>query len=241
MECRQPPPLSDEEINAALDGVASADVTDHLAGCSHCRARLAQAQEFEYHLGAALHRWDCPSSQQLGEYHLGLLGGAADRAIAAHLRVCARCTQEVEELRLFLGDDAARAVTPAPAAERPWQSRTPLQTVIARLLPSRPSTAVRGAGRAPMVAQSPLATVVLDPVTQGTQETMLVGQIADDQNDQDRWTGALVAAYRQGAFVGVAVVDDLGSFTCGPLPSGVLDIHITSETGPSIRVNDVPV
>lgn len=246
MTCSHPPPLSDEDINMALDGVAPEHIMVHLADCTSCAARLAEAQRFEQQLRAPLHRWDCPTPERLGVYHLGLLGGVEERAIMKHLLLCVRCAEEVEVLRTFLTGDAVPQPTaePVTVAERSWEPRTRLATLVARLVPTRSGfggMAVRGGGHTPLIAQSDVATIVLDPVSQGPSETMLVGQIADDQDDQDRWTGALVSAYQKGLFVGAAVVDDLGSFTCGPLPSGNLHIHITSETGPSIHIEDVPV
>ncbi len=244
MSCSNPPPVSDEDINLALDGVASEEVMAHLAMCDGCMARLTEAQRFEQGVRAPLYRWDCPTPEELGVYHLGFLSGSQERAVTKHLTVCVRCADEVEVLRTFLvGDTAPQPQTEsATIAERGWQPRTQLATLVARIMPSRPGFgAVRGGGHAPLVAHSPVATIVLDPVEQGPTETMLVGQIADDEDDQDRWTGALVAAYLKGAFVGAAVVDDLGSFTCGPLPSGNLQIHITSETGPAIQIEDVAI
>jgi hypothetical protein len=244
MTCSTPPLLSDEDINMALDGVASPEIMVHLAQCTECASRLAAEQRFEQQLRAPLNRWDCPDPEELGVYHLGLLGGPEERTIMKHLTVCMRCAEEIEVLRAFLADDAVQQPKSESTSASGWQPRTQLRSLVVRLIPTRPgfgAAAVRGGGRAPMVAQSAVATIVLDPVEQGPAETMLVGQIADDEDDQDRWTGALVSAYREGLFVGAAVVDDLGSFTCGPLPSGSLHIHITSETGPSIKIEDVPI
>ncbi len=241
MACYHPPPLSDEEINLALDSVAPDDVNGHLAACAECSARLDDLRRFEQHARGALYRWDCPAPEQLGVYHMGLLTGTEERAIARHLTLCVRCADEVEVLRSFLAGDTAPQPQVVPDDAPPWQVRTPLSTMVARIAPRLGWGAVRGGGQAPTIAQSDVATIILDPIPQAPTETMLVGQIADDQDDQDRWTGALVAAYLKGAFVGAAVVDDLGSFTCGPLPEGIVDIFITSETGPTIQIPGVAI
>src|SRR4051812_31148696 len=81
------PPLSDDMLYAALDGVAPAEVLAHLETCAPCAARLEQARAFDHRLSDTLYRWDCPPSLELSNYHFGLLTTAQERAIASHLRV----------------------------------------------------------------------------------------------------------------------------------------------------------
>ena len=71
MECSSPPPLTDDQLSAALDQTAVPDVIDHLASCASCAERLAAAQQAEQSLRSALYRWDCPAPQTLADYHLG--------------------------------------------------------------------------------------------------------------------------------------------------------------------------
>ena len=71
MECSSPPPLTDDQLSAALEQNAAPDVIDHLASCASCAARLDAAQQAEQSLRSALYRWDCPAPQTLAEYHVG--------------------------------------------------------------------------------------------------------------------------------------------------------------------------
>src|SRR3712207_3339421 len=100
MQCSSPPPLNDDQINAALDGDADPTVQAHLAECAGCAGRLAAARQFERQVRARLYRWDCPPPQQLADYHFGRVPPDDDRAIRRHLERCALCAAEVEDLRL---------------------------------------------------------------------------------------------------------------------------------------------
>ena len=91
MQCRFPPPLTEDQISAAIDGEVEPGVLQHLSQCTSCMSRLEQARRFEQALRARLYRWDCPPVQQLGDYHLGLLSQAGADAIARHLGQCERC------------------------------------------------------------------------------------------------------------------------------------------------------
>src|SRR6059058_694021 len=99
MPCSFPPPLTDDQFTAALDGEVSLPVQQHLAMCPGCAARLTQARQVEQMLKSKLRRWDCPTSQQIGHYHLGLTSQTEARSIAEHLSQCVACQAELSELQ----------------------------------------------------------------------------------------------------------------------------------------------
>src|SRR5437868_700705 len=101
-ECRFSSPLTEDELEAALDGVADSSIEQHLQACPYCAARLAEIERFENALTGALYRWDCPSTQELGEYHLRLLSDERQTAITDHLKACLRCRDEFAEIRRFV-------------------------------------------------------------------------------------------------------------------------------------------
>ncbi len=233
--CDNPPPLSDEAISAALDGEAPAQVLAHLEHCGGCTARLEQAQRFERVLAGTLHRWDCPPSAQLGDYHLGLLTPSEQRAITAHLRLCRRCSTELEELRTFLNEDIPAA---EPRSQKPRSPRR-LDALVARLLPAGPGLqleGVRGAGDDILIAQSSAATIVLDPQPAEHESVRVVGQVMDEVGEQHRWSGALVEARQAGVLVATAFVDDLGVFSFGPIATGITELRVTAAAGPALFV-----
>ncbi len=240
MACSNPPPLSDEDISTILDGEGTPELRAHLQQCGDCAARFDQAQRFDQALASRLHRWDCPPAQELGDYHLGFTTQARERAIGAHLELCARCTAEVEELRVFLQADL-QAPAPAPVPRQTPPSHPP-RTIFARLMPRSPSLAwgaLRGADDGPLIAESPAATIVLETRQAPPQGVRISGQIADDQAKQERWDGALVEVRQQDQLVAVTFVDDLGGFTTAPVTPTTTQLHIAARDGTLIVVEQI--
>jgi hypothetical protein len=245
MDCSTPPPLTEDQISAALDGEADLAVQERLRGCASCAARLARARLAELTLAGRLHRWDCPSAQQLADYHIGLAEHEAARAISQHLAECASCAAEIEQLRRWLAADEA----PQPHASAPASSpqpRVPAPThaprrrtgeQIARLLPRQPALALRGAGTAPLMAEADGVTILLDAQPAPGGQVRLIGQLLAD--DQDAWAGALVELRQAGALLAMAVLDDLGGWDCGPLPSGATELRIARADGRAVVVPQV--
>lgn len=245
MPCQNPPPLGDEAISEALDGTASPQTLAHLQHCPACSARLQNAGALERALADALHRWDCPPPGHLGDYHLGILSHNRQRGISAHLDICPRCKDEVEELRTYLTEEMAQASpsersAPPPAQPAPLLRR--LNMSVAQLLPSGPLQhlgGVRGTGRNPLIARGDVATIVLEPLPAEPQTVRLVGQIADELGQQERWNGALVEIRQGLPLVTVAFVDEVGGFSSRPVPTGPTELTITAEDGTSIVVADL--
>src|SRR5438128_6726342 len=122
MKCNHPPPLTPDQLSDAIDGSADEAVRAHLADCPSCAARLADARLAEERLRARLFRWDCPTSQQLGDYEQGRLAAPEAATVASHVEQCVRCTQELAELRAFMAlpdQPRARAIPKPEAVRRP--------------------------------------------------------------------------------------------------------------------------
>ena len=95
MECSKPGAIRDEELLAYLAGEKVRPfVVQHLAECQRCAAQLAAYKRIELTLTSKLYRWDCPPSQVLGEYHLGLLSKELTAAVKNHLGLCPLCAAE---------------------------------------------------------------------------------------------------------------------------------------------------
>ncbi len=118
MECSEPGAIRDEELVAYQAGEkVRPAVVEHLARCQGCSSRVAGYQQIEQKLKKKLYRWDCPPSQVLGEYQLGLLDAPLVAAVNMHLRTCVLCSAEVATLTQFLANDPF-LVEPAPALQR---------------------------------------------------------------------------------------------------------------------------
>ncbi len=236
MVCSFPPPLTDDQLTAALDGEADTSLQNHVAGCAFCGARLEHPRAAEGALRHPLRRWDCPEPQRLGDYMLALLSQADERVVMRHLEQCVLCAAELAELRSFLAEDAPVAVPAAPTQQRDpsaprWRER------LARLMPRTPALALRGAGSGPLMAEVDGVTIVLDvqPAAAGLADVL--GQVVADE--QDSWTGALVELRVGGRLQTVTEVDDLGGFSYSGVPLGAAELRVTAPAGQSVLVRDV--
>ncbi len=235
MTCSIPPALTDDQISLLLDGDADAALQEHVAVCSGCAARVREAQMIERSLHAGLHRWDCPPSHQLGEYHLGLLQRSDERTIMRHLEVCAACRAEIEELRVFL-TTAESAPAPPPTAVSHRRPR--LRELVARLVPRAAAPALRGADDGPLLAETDDGTtLILDVQRDPIGHLTIGGQLVS--TDQAVWTGALVELRVVDHLAATASVDDLGCFRLARVPAQRVELRITSSDGRSIVLPDL--
>src|SRR5690348_13938710 len=123
MNCIAPPELSDGQLWAYVDGESSPDVLAHLARCRHCLERAMRLARVSGRLKLRLYRLPCPTSIELGEYHLGVLDRGRAEEIARHLEDCPLCRAEIARLSSYLGQ---------LAPEIEGARMTPARVVIAR-------------------------------------------------------------------------------------------------------------
>lgn len=241
MTCNRLAALSDEEMMAALEGDAPPGVQRHIDQCQDCTERLAHMRREEETLQRTLRRWDCPPPTELGNYYLSLLAPSQDRILRGHLDHCLRCRDELDMLRAFMPPMPTIAPDrPIAPSIQPHSGRADIfSSVRAHLLTSMSSAnraGVRGHAEGPLIAQCHEATIIIETRAVAEHGFELTGQIADEQGDQERWTGALVEARQGHSLVAFGSVDDLGSFSCRNLPPGFLEMRMTAENGPSILV-----
>ncbi len=114
MECLEPGAIHDEELFAYLAGEKVRPlVKQHLTTCQYCANRLAEYRRLELTVSSKLFRWDCPPTQVLGEYELGMLSKELSAAVQNHLNICVLCAAEVASLTGFLANDPM-LVEPVP-------------------------------------------------------------------------------------------------------------------------------
>ncbi|HEX6288520.1 MAG TPA: hypothetical protein VFZ66_04975 [Herpetosiphonaceae bacterium] len=248
MECRLPPPITEDQISAAIEGFVDPVVQSHIGQCPSCNVRLQHAQQMEGALKAKLYRWDCPSPQRLGEYVLAMISSQSEeRSIVRHLEQCAACKSEVEELGGFLvpntAPDTATVSKPEPAREkeRGWAHTWPqaFGQIFARVVPRTSALAMRGAASGPIMAEADGTTIVLDVQPASEGQVTILGQVVDA--DQDRWTGALVVLRQAGNVQATATANDLGSFSCGPLAAAPVELMIASPVGQTVVLPEIDV
>jgi hypothetical protein len=104
MKCITSPMLDDTQILRYVEGEADDAIVAHIQNCPYCAERASQMALFQNRLRARLYRSTCPSSMELGDYHLGLLPKPQELVIAQHVRECPLCRREVAELKNFMDD-----------------------------------------------------------------------------------------------------------------------------------------
>lgn len=226
MECTQPPALTEDQLTAALDGEAASEVLQHLERCPGCSGRLQRAGQLESALRAGLWRWECPSPQALGDYHLQLLHTDQRAAVARHLDTCPHCAAELADLRAFL------AAGPAPAA-RPRPFRLPRLPrpgeLVAALVPQTPVMALRGSSAGQVTARASGIAIFLEfqPAASGFE---LTGQIIAEKK-QDEWVGALAELRQADALICTATLDEFSEFKCALPTAEPATLRIRAHTG----------
>jgi anti-sigma factor RsiW len=224
VECSRPGAITAEEILAYVDGEALAHVAAHLETCPACAALAEDYDHLQRRLGQALRRFDCPASQRLGDYALDLLAPEERTRVAAHVRDCPRCADELGQLREFLALEAAPP--PVSPGER-------VRRFVARLVEPAPGLAyagLRGAGpAAPRAyrAEGVTITVSVGPAA-GWGAVSVDGWVWQEGGAPDAVGGATVTltALADPARSFVVAAEELGSFVFEEVPPDTYRLEV---------------
>jgi anti-sigma factor RsiW len=235
MTCISPPELDDGMLLLYLDGEADQMVAAHLEQCPHCRERAERLGRLQERMRAEMYRIDCPTSLELGEYHLGVLADAQARVVARHLKDCPFCSREVSQLKTYLGD---------LSGDLEFSLAEQVRVLVAKL--------VRAGGPA-----APLGTPALAPAFAGLRgdeagprlyqagEVQVDIEIQDDAARGDRKTllglvtgidatGLVAHLWLADRHVEEAAVDELGNFFIPGLVPGSYELILS---GPEVEVH----
>jgi hypothetical protein len=234
--CVSPPELSDGQLLAYLDDPeANQDVALHLKRCVYCQEKAEALERFQKALTAQLYRIDCPSSLELGEYHLRMLPAPQMLVISQHVRECPHCAFEVAELESFLVDQ-----TPGVQDDLFGRAKLLVARLVGGDLTFTPTpAALRGESKGPITFAAEGIIIVLDiqPTTEG--KANILGQVAADH--QDDWTGALVELRRDSLLQISTTVDDLGAFQCEGVIPGQQELRIFPKNGSVVVMSNFEV
>ena len=223
--CVFPPELDDLQLLKYLDDPnADLETARHIEKCSYCRERAKALAHFQKNLISRLYRSTCPSSFELGEYHLRKLPANQRLVIAQHIRECPHCARELSELEGFLSE-----LAPPPGLLEP------IQVLFARLMPG--DVALRGEATATQVFQVDEIVISLAPQRTPKGEVFIQGLLAAE--NQDQWTGATVELQQDYLTPLLSSVDDLGGFSFTETPPGPTQVTITSVAGIVIRTEKI--
>jgi hypothetical protein len=240
MPCEFPPELDDRALLAYLDGEADRQVVAHLERCPHCRERATRLARLQSRLTSELYRLACPSTVELGEYHLGVLPPEQAEAVAQHVAECPHCSRELAQLEGYLAE-LAPALEPGPLERAGEQIRV----LIARLLD-------RNSGRGPFgqpavaPAYAGLRGDEEEPLIYQAEDVQVVIQIQQDVERPERKTilGLVVGLgenqeleahlWQAGQRITVAAVDELGNFVMSDVVSGSYELILS---GPEVEIH----
>ena len=232
MKCITSPALDDAQIISYVEGEADHGIVAHIRECPYCAERANRWALLQNRLRASLYRTDCPSSMELGEYHLGYLPASQELVIAQHVRQCPQCRREMAELGVFLAESDVQP----DLLER-------AKVLFARLVGGSGSTpafgALRGESKGPLVFEADGVVITLDVQAGPNGQMSILGQVAAD--DQDQWTGATVRLQQVEMRDLTADVDDLGAFSFHGLAPRSIQLEFTSSGGVKVKIPNIDI
>lgn len=242
MVCVSPPQPDDTRIWSYLDGEADLDIRAHIEQCPHCRQRALQLAALQERLLVGLYRAVCPTPDELGEYHLGVLPTDQASAVTRHLAECSHCAREIAQLQAFLAD-LSPAQEPASAPGPLEQVRDRVRTLIAQLsntgsafgtigVPGlRPAMAgIRGQEQMAYCYQAGGIEVVINHQPDYEQPgcRAVLGLVIGLES-----TGVVATLWQRDQQIATSQVDDLDTFYLPGVAPGIYELLFT---GPEIEV-----
>lgn len=233
MPCVSPPEPDDGELLAYVDGVASPDLVAHVDRCPHCRQRAARLARLQNRLTAGLYRMACPTTEELGEYHLGALSPDRAAAVARHLTECPHCPREVAQLKEYLAE---------LASEVEFSPLERVRVLVAQLVFGEEGAA--GVGR-PAPAYAGVRGEEEGPLLYRAADAQIALEVQDDAARRDRKlllglvtgleTRELEAHLWRGDERIITVpVDELGNFVIAGLVPGRYELILS---GPAVEIH----
>jgi hypothetical protein len=209
--------ITDAELMAFMDGVASAETASLIESTPEYMARVQELKRLQAGMRARLYRADCPDPLALGEYQQGLLRGEQALLIHAHLAKCPLCQKEISQLAEFL--------TPRPGLLE--RARVVVSQLISNNQPGRlaPAAGLRGKGEAPRIYAAGEVQIVLNVQVdvRRPERKVLAGLVMGLSA-----AGGEVHLLRGGENVAYKVIDDLGNFVFPDLAPGEYELRLYS-------------
>lgn len=234
MICQNTPQLDDVELLMALDDEADLEVAMHVSNCPQCQQRSAELASLQQVAAARLFRATCPSSLELGEYHLGMLPPTRSASVQQHVAACPHCAQELTQLDSFL-NIADPHLHPAP-----WEViKRHVKVVVARL--------ASGPQRNNLFGQPAFAPALAGlrgeqsgPLTYEAGDVQIILDIQDDEQQAGRkaiiglilgWDTeeVVVRLWSDERLVSTVTVDMFGNFAIDGLMPGAYEMFVTNE------------
>ena len=243
--CIAPNEIQDGDLLAYLDGVALAQVTDHVARCAACQADAAALAGLDAEWAAALFRATCPSTEDLLAYQVNLLGMGEQAQIRLHVQTCDYCQDELTELAAV-----PPTVNTLSLSARVFNVGRRLLDAILVMPTAQPALKLRGNEQSSLVYQAGPFQIILVKVPPMVAENIwqIEGQLLDTERPDE--AGDLAGLFSRADIrvtllrenpaptpVAQDTVDDLGFFLLEGVESGTFVLQIDTPTT-TIRLAD---
>lgn len=232
MPCIDPSEMRPGDLLTYVDGEAGPAVSDHVGRCEHCAREVEIYRHMQIDLQPSLYRLDCPDSEVIGEFHLGITSPEVSQSIAAHLKRCPLCSEELQVLRQYM-----REVDFYPA-ESPLEK---IKVLVAKLIspgdaagvPFQPAYAgVRGetpTGLQTYEANGITITISVEEDTAQPGRKLLLGFLSTRGQELESLAGAGVQLFREADLIATDMVDDLGNVVFGGILPGEYTLKLMIE------------
>lgn len=95
IKCVKPDEIQEGDWVTYLHGEASETVNEHIKQCAFCAEQVEQLRMLDARLLNAFYRDACPTPEVLADYSLGRLTDVERLRVAAHVRNCPACSEEL--------------------------------------------------------------------------------------------------------------------------------------------------
>ncbi len=221
--CIEPGAVTRDDLMAHADGGVHPRTADHIRRCAACAAEVQALAAAQRELRRALHRFECPTPQLLGDYALALLAPHEQRLVAAHVMDCPRCGEELQTLRSFL------SVEPDPSPSMLGQLKRVIATLVTPPRAAAVFAELRGSQglAAPLIYRSEDVTLTVsvqpDVTEGGIRRWALHGLVVQERSSLLATETRLVA---EDGTAHESRVDDLGNFVYEGLAQGVYQLEV---------------
>lgn len=232
-------PTTTEQLVAYLDDTADPSVIEHISSCQECQRRANQLANAQQRFSAKLAGNDCPSTMDLGEYHLRMNSQTDRGTMRQHVRRCPNCLERLNQL-------AAQVDLPASPNRKPFTSAICYPAIAQTAQMAQMAQSLRGSsvGSSARSTDTPAMDYMIDlgkisiRLARSTANNNLVditGLMLGVQAPFNK-VNLLVADTEQE--VASVAVNRLGGFTIEGVLSGEYDLQLVAESEFSVLLRE---
>jgi tetratricopeptide (TPR) repeat protein len=234
-------------------------IVQHYIDSQRLTRQIADYHRAELKLTSKLTRWDCPSSQVLGEYQLGLLKNDHATAVKIHVSSCVFCSVEMATLTQFLINDpifAGHEFVQAPTINNEWakyetnsiqdvqydQGISGVRHIIATLLPAQPRFAyMRDTNTLSLWPRHYTAEdLSISMMLEEGKPLELIGLVTRKDAAMDALKGTPVILSSEINRVYTQSIDELGNFSFGSISPATYKLELRLPEG-IVVIDRLPV